>query len=424
MRILLITHVFPPSNSVSAQRLWHLCQALGRAGHSCLVLTSTETSWKSDYARVLHFDDPAERFLRGSPSDDIPSPEASKSRPKCANHREWLRARIKRHHRFLKSALSIFLWPDRQAIWASKVYRALRDQIEMFGPELIITTSPPYSCLTLARRIARQLNVPWTADYRDLWTQGPYYMFPEWRRRIEAQWEMGILRSAIGVSAVSESLTKALQTVYRGPTKVVLNGYSPDDFEGLTPFDLGDKKNIVYTGTLYGGKRSAKHLLNAIAERSDLQEWRLHYFGDDGRLMREEAELCGLPHLVVDHGSVSRRLALSAQISADLLLLLLGDDPSEAAVTSAKVFDYIGARRPILYLGFEGSEAVSVLTVARNHEGTTFHQGIRGINSALDYVEKWHLNASVAKTLQPGSHLTRAYQSDLWAEWLSNLSAR
>jgi hypothetical protein len=50
------------------------------------------------------------------------------------------------------------------------------------------------------------------------------------------------------------------------------------------------------------------------------------------------------------HGVVARGVALKAQRESQLLLLLRSDEPGEAAVCPGKVFEYLGAKRPIIAL--------------------------------------------------------------------------
>jgi len=58
-----------------------------------------------------------------------------------------------------------------------------------------------------------------------------------------------------------------------------------------------------------------------------------------------------LKDVVTCHGHVPRSVALQAQREAQLLLLPRWNDPQEAGVYTGKVFDYLGARRPIIALG-------------------------------------------------------------------------
>ncbi|MCS6841315.1 MAG: hypothetical protein NZ701_11090, partial [Roseiflexus sp.] len=59
------------------------------------------------------------------------------------------------------------------------------------------------------------------------------------------------------------------------------------------------------------------------------------------------------------------REALAQQRAADVLLLLLWNDPRERGVYTGKLFEYLGARRPILGIGPAGNVAADLIRERR-----------------------------------------------------------
>lgn len=60
-------------------------------------------------------------------------------------------------------------------------------------------------------------------------------------------------------------------------------------------------------------------------------------------------------------GPVPYEKALRLQQEADILLLLLWDDPRERGVFTGKIFEYAGAGRPVLSVGAEDGVAASLI---------------------------------------------------------------
>jgi glycosyltransferase involved in cell wall biosynthesis len=110
------------------------------------------------------------------------------------------------------------------------------------------------------------------------------------------------------------------------------------------------------------------------------------------RSERDEALLARYAHLAnVRHiGHVSRAAAISLQRSADALVLITGD--ATAAVTG-KLFEYLGAGRPILHLGREGAAARILQETAA---GVTIpHDDVRAISEQLRQIAQSEFGSSV-----------------------------
>ena len=52
---------------------------------------------------------------------------------------------------------------------------------------------------------------------------------------------------------------------------------------------------------------------------------------------------------------------MAAQVDADVLLHLQWDDPKEAGTIGGKLFEYLGARRPVLCLGYEYGSVAQIV---------------------------------------------------------------
>jgi glycosyltransferase involved in cell wall biosynthesis len=120
--------------------------------------------------------------------------------------------------------------------------------------------------------------------------------------------------------------------------------------------------NLVHTGTLSGARgRDPRPLLRALqvlaGEPEVAARLRLVLAGrpteDDDQILREHAS-----PLVRHVGMLGRAEAHALQRQADGLVLLTGPDVCEA---TGKLFEYIGARRPVLALA-AGNEAARIVS--------------------------------------------------------------
>lgn len=235
--------------------------------------------------------------------------------------------------------------------------------IKDWKPDIILASSGPVTSLIVASIVSKKHKVPWVADLRDLWVDNHYYSHPDWRKRIEVRLERTVLSSASALITVSEPLASTLTGKYRKPTKVVLNGIDFGDYptHPVVPFRKGSIL-ILYTGRIYEGKRDPMPLLQALRLLGPLNE-KVHiaFYGDNLNSVCRQARQCGVTSLVSIHPPVPHRDSLRLQCESDILLLLLWNDPAEKGVYTGKLFEYLGAGRPVLAIGPPDCAAADLL---------------------------------------------------------------
>jgi glycosyltransferase involved in cell wall biosynthesis len=363
MRLLVVSFAFPPFNSIGGVRVGKIAKYMLAFGHDVRVLTARD----QPFAPTLPVEIPADKIVsskwlnvRGK------SAQSSTGESVIANQNSARKIAL---NSLLKRAISypyktLLDFPDSNIGWLPYADSAGSRLLNNWRPDLIFASSPPPTSLMVARRLARKHGVPWVADLRDLWIDHPYYDQPGWRKVFEQKLERRVLLSAAGVTTVSQPLADTLKTKYGKSARVVLNGFDPSDYPAKSevPFDNGRLK-ILYTGMIYPGKRDPTPLFKALQKLGALAERvRVVFHGFFLESLRPMISSYGVEHLVEVRDPVSFKDSLRMQSEADILLLLLWNDPSERGVYTGKLFEYIGARRPILAIGSPESVAAEMVT--------------------------------------------------------------
>lgn len=274
----------------------------------------------------------------------------------------WL-ARVKHA---VDAAFSI---PDREVAWmVPAIVKGLLWRLDGNRPDIVYSSSPPWTGTLVAGVLAGMLRRPWVADFRDPWSRAP------WRGdrqrfavKASALLERSVIQRAGRVVFVTQANRADFARFY-GPDlsrrfTVVPNGCDPEEFEGLpqpqpdphAPFVL------LHAGSLYGG-RSPIPLFQALAaalEAGVIQRGRfvLRFLGPLGLAsvdipgLLSSLNLTGMVEFVP---RVPRRLSLEAMVSASALLLL---QPGHAVSVPGKLYEYLAAGRPILAIAEEGETA-------------------------------------------------------------------
>jgi glycosyltransferase involved in cell wall biosynthesis len=167
---------------------------------------------------------------------------------------------------------------------------------------------------------------------------------------------------------VSAPIAEALRARYPGiPVGLVLNGYDAESYTDTAPEGgaLGWPVRIVYTGNLFP-ERDLGPLLEALRELgSDAARVAVDVVGNRNLEQREAIERRARALGVADRlrwlPPVGHAEAARAQRGADVLLAATGADPRLGYVFSGKLFEYVGAHRPILLLGYPHGVAAQLI---------------------------------------------------------------
>jgi glycosyltransferase involved in cell wall biosynthesis len=373
MRILLVSHYFPPYNHIGAVRTGKMAKYLVKSGHSVRVISASKQLARSttlpvevpeesitysywwDWAWRLDF------FLcRSLQQTAMSSGPAARGTTAVSQGLQW-RELAKKLRDFFRT---IAYFPDAQVGWLPFAVSAGSAVISQWRPDVIYASAGPWTSLLAARRLSRKYGIPWVAELRDLWVDNAEYQHPRWRFKIEDRLERAVLGSAQGLVTVSEPLAAKLRSKYRVPTTVIYNGYDPADYPpaGAAP-PAANTLRILYAGSIHIGKQSPALLFAALRLLgSGRQRIQISFVGTNNPAdVLNLAEEYGVRASVEVIPSVPYSESLRLQASSDVLLYLSWLDTSEAGFFSGKVFEYMGACRPILAVGPTHSDVCAVI---------------------------------------------------------------
>ena len=369
LRVLIVSHAFPPLNAIGSVRVGKFAKYLHEAGHDVRVVAAPgegdlslpveiplervvyQAGWQLDRAF-----DGVVRLIRRLLAD-TGGGKAAGTEP-SAPSRPGVFAALTRHY------YALLRIPDARAGWIGAATRAGRGIARDWRPDIVFASAPPNSAFLAARRIARTCGVPWVAELRDLWIDNSFYDDPRWRLWVDRLIEPWVLNSAAGLVTVSQGWAENLRRRYHQPIACVFNGFAAEDFPAPRPKPpAGDVVSIVYSGNVHLAYREPiGALFRAIgmlgAERDRVA---VNFYGSS----REQVEPLAAAYRVSDrvfvHPRVPYKEFLALQSSADVLLLVQQTPTRDAANIPGKLFEYFGARRPILLLGYEHGEPAAMI---------------------------------------------------------------
>lgn len=272
-----------------------------------------------------------------------------------------------------KAWLEIFTYPDPEKNWFKPAVEASSNLLENEHFDAILSSSSPVTCHLIANELKKRYKIPWIADLRDLWTQNPYFNHTFGRTILEKKLELKTLRNADAITTTTEYFKRDLQELHKkNEVYTILNGFHP--INKIQDIPMINKFNIVYTGRLYYGKRDPEPLflaLNELIKEGDIntEDVKIEFYGPDGDWLLGDVKKYQLEKMVEICGILPRDKILQKQRKSQLLLLLAWDNPQEKGVIPGKVFEYLAAKRPILFIG--NSEGLVKKLIESTNAGIT-----------------------------------------------------
>jgi len=360
--VLVVVHDYPPIRSAGTERVLKFCQYLPEFGYHPVILTTGRYGGQPDDAErdVHRADDLVHRLFSPLRRGKVAGIAAE----------EQVRIATVSGGSLLGRLRDRWMIPDTKTGWIPPAVRLGRQLIAARRPQLIFSSSPPETAHLIAGRLARGGDIPWVADLRYGWLfepPVPSLRSGHLRRAIESRMERAMACAAAAVVAVTDPIIEDLCARYApciSRTRTISNGYDAADFAALARQRAADGLfRLTYTGAFSGSSqgRSAEALFAAAGQilRADPQtRLRLEIVGPASELERGLAERHGVASITSFVAPVPRRQAYQHQLDADALLLVTA--PGVRSVATSKLYDYIGAGRPILALAQGNAAAETV----------------------------------------------------------------
>jgi hypothetical protein len=248
------------------------------------------------------------------------------------------------------------LFDIRTREWINNAYAKSLEIISNNNIDVIFSSFSPSSSIRVGSKLKKTTGIPWVVEYRDLWTNNPYFKRSFFLQRSHLITEKRLVKQADALITVSKPLRDDLYTIHKKKTYVVYNGY--DDMDDKLYENHDRKLIILHTGSIYSGSRDPSPLFSAIKELKvegykDVDSIEVHFYGSHSTQYAKNIvdEYC-LTGNVFFFNSVPHCQIVGKQREADILLLLSGMDISEQGVLTAKIYEYMGRKKPILAIAY------------------------------------------------------------------------
>jgi glycosyltransferase involved in cell wall biosynthesis len=381
-RIIFFAYHYPPSRAVGAIRARKVAEALAAAGHDVHVITLPsgpgEDGAKVDAPGITRHvivpnRSPRELVLAlreklrprtpqtAQPGEQGPAHSGHGTVPETSALKRYFFSFL-----WLPDDVQGFIWP------AMKLARRLAAG----DGAVLYSTAPPFSPHLAALLAKRFTGAPLILEFRDPWAdnrQKPPHVRSQFTDWLDAQLERACLRAADLLISVSSGIDRLLAAKQdrgiRAPRLLIRNGIDTL----ITPAELpGAPFRILHAGTCSHGRdpRPFLRALAAAVNKADfpIRELEVRFIGEcseyAGQDLRQLANSLGLDGVVHYEAWVPRDEVLRLMSQSQLLLVLAQKQPDQVP---NKVYEYLGAGRPILAYADADGEVAALLRGLPGH---------------------------------------------------------
>jgi glycosyltransferase involved in cell wall biosynthesis len=369
-KVLVITYYWPPMGGGGVQRWLKTTKYIREFGWEPIIFTA-ENAEISMYDESLLNDIPNEIEVIKSPiwePFDLYKKLLGKKDEKI--NPGFLQK--KKGNNFLQS-FSIwirgnFFIPDAKRFWKRQAVNKINSYLLDNKIDAIASTGPPHTTHLIAQKVAKKHNIPWLADFRDPWTNIDFYhqlKLTSWADKKHKQLEKKVLQDTNKIVTVSKSWAKDFKQISGIEPIVINNGFDPSDFEDAGDLKLDKKFSITHVGSL-NKDRNPFIFWNVLADiiqendnfSSDLQ---IKLIGPIDVTVNEELERNQLLSQTTLIESLPHKEVLNHLMKSQTLLLPLNDVPNIDGVIPGKMYEYFGAKRPIICIGKIDGDAAAII---------------------------------------------------------------
>lgn len=251
-----------------------------------------------------------------------------------------------------------FKIPDPQVKWKTQALKLASEIIEHEKIEIIFATAPPFTDLLVGYELKKKYGIPLVIDYRDSWLDSPDNFYPlRLYRFINMKKELEVLRTADEVITINRRIKELIIEKYHNVTHrdidILPHCFDREELElAGSQLPRTNKMRFTHAGNFFG-LMTPKYFLQGLAaafkRRPELRSRLEACF--IGLLSKENLKLIqhfGLADSVYAPGYVNHKECLKFLLSSDVLWFMIGKGRGDELVSTIKLSEYIGAKKPIL----------------------------------------------------------------------------
>lgn len=349
-KVLVIAYYYPPMGLSGVQRTLKFTKYMPSFNWEPTVITAGNIAYYAhDFSMLKEAEEAGVKIVRTESYD--PNAIIGKKYGTVNMPKEIIR-------KALSNFSKTFFIPDNKKSWAKRAYLKAKELLSKEHFDIIFVSLPPYSGFVYAAKLKEEFGIPLFVDYRDLWLDNHFAFYPTpWHRIKHKKLEYKSLKASNKIIVINRRIKEKLLTTYNflnfNEIVIIPHGFDPADFEPEDQIISSSSKiRLTYAGIFYESITPV-YFLRAFkqlsVERPDIAaKYELEFIG----LLRKEnkkliSEL-GLTGFVQELGYLEHHETVKRIKQTSILWMMIGHSKNSDTISTSKLFEYFGSRKPIL----------------------------------------------------------------------------
>jgi glycosyltransferase involved in cell wall biosynthesis len=429
-KVLIVSYYWPPSGGVGVQRWLKLAKYLPEWGWEPVILTPENPAFSLQDLSLLKEVRPETEVLHLPIWEPYGLLQKLKGE-KAARINQGVTAEGEEAGLLQQGLMWIrgnFFLPDPRRFWVKPASDFILRILETNQISAIITTGPPHSMHLIGQRVKKKSGISWFADFRDPWSR--WEILQRMKLTAPARWyhqrleKQVLAESDLVLSASYGMATDFQQLCPKAIVKVLTNGVDEADLpEGFSEARRPDKFRLVYAGLL-NDKRNPALLWEVLDELCREEEGfadvlEISLTGNIGQQVLADLRLFErLSDRLRLQDSVPHQQVFGLYQQAAVLLLLIDNAPASRVIIPAKLFEYLAARKPILYIGAPAADAGKIIRKEKCGQSFSFQEK-DGVKAYVRQLYKEYRSGGAMERTPDWRAYTRRLQAKELASFLS-----
>lgn len=349
-KVLVLSYYYPPMGLSGVQRTLKFTKYMHEFNWQPTVITAGSVAYYAhDLSLLKEAEDAGVEIIR-TDAFDVNSLLGAKYKT-VSMPKEFFR-------KILSRLSKTFFIPDNKNSWSKKAYKKAKELLSKEKFDIIYVSVPPYSQFITAAKLKQEFGIPLFVDYRDLWygNHFAFYVTP-YHRYKHKKLEYSALRSADKVVAINRKIKEKILLTYPfldyEDLILLPHGFDPEDFSETEIIKrTSGKMKLTYSGIFYENI-TPEFLLRAFKEltienpqiASQIELEFIGHLRDENKKLVMELNLS---EYVKEHGYLEHSEVVKYLVSTDVLWMMIGNISNADTISTSKLFEYFGTRKPIL----------------------------------------------------------------------------